>query len=82
MRENTGRAKFISFVNRNIGKNLTTANIANKTKLGLRRVQAMCKSVRETSPNKVTYGYVIKKNGNRAIGYTFRKSIEFIEVSE
>jgi hypothetical protein len=68
-RKRTGKIKFVDFVNRNLGRSLSTKNIANKTHTHLRRVQMFCKSIRETKPT------VVKWEGRKSISYTFRRNI-------
>lgn len=65
-----GIEKFVDYVNKNVGKPLTTGVISAKTKVHVRRVQSFCKVVRENT-RKVAWGTV----GGRSITYTFKKPI-------
>ena len=68
----TGAIKFVEYVNRNIGKSLTTGTISKKTEVHMRRVQSFCKAVRGTKKVSAVFG--------RSIIYTFRKPITVADI--
>jgi hypothetical protein len=65
----TGIEKFVTYVNGNIGKPLTTGVIAERGRIHRRRVQMFCKAVRASK--KVKTG----KLAGRSLVYTFKKNI-------
>jgi hypothetical protein len=73
--------RFVSYVNKHLGKPMLTTSISNRTRLNLRRVQMFCKSVREGSPSKVTWEIYPKNGRTRSIRYTFNRPINNIDVS-
>lgn len=66
--------KFVNYVNGNLGKGLTTAGIASKAEVHVRRVQSFCKGIRGS--RKVGY----KTNG-RAFVYTFKKALKTTDLA-
>ena len=70
-----GIEKFVSVVNSNLGKPLTTASIAEKGHIHRRRVQMFCKAVRGSKKVKAA------KLAGRSLVYTFKKNITVKDIS-
>ena len=69
---------FVNFVNKNIGKPLTTATITDSTRISRRTVQTYCKSVRDNHGWKVKVG---AREKQRTLLYTFKKPIRIQDVT-
>jgi hypothetical protein len=69
----TGAAKFVEFVNKNIGKALTTGLISKKSEVHMRRVQSFCKAIRGTRK-------VSSTQSKRSFVYTFKKTITAADI--
>ena len=63
-----GSEKFVRFVNRSIGKNLTTEQISRRTGVNIRSIQMYCKKCRTTTAVETS------KQGT-AIVYRFTREI-------
>ena len=64
----SGSEKFVRFVNRSIGKNLTTGQISSRTGVNVRSVQQYCKKLRSG-------GDVISERQGAGIVYRFTTPI-------
>lgn len=69
----TGAVKFVEFVNKNIGKALTTAVISRKSEVHMRRVQSFCKAIRASRK-------VSSIQSKRSYVYTFKKVITAADI--
>lgn len=72
----TGSAKFISFVNSRIGKQLSTVGISNGSKTHLRTVQSLCKIVRTKASKKVVASRI-----GKSYSYIFRAPITAVDFN-